>query len=160
MLNLGAIAPGSYFVSGAYGVSEGTAPFPLQALLKVELMSNVLEIHGKWHHTVRAEHAFKLQFLRDHTSQSQSDVVVEGTFIHPMKGRASLSRPSHEVLATDESRQQLLSVHFSPTDDRGDFEISGFVTIGDKHYSFHGRASQTEGRETLSNVVAIGGRAA
>ena len=162
MLNLGVIAPGTYFMDGAYGISEAGFALPLQAQFKVELMPNVLEIIGTWQqHSGRPTHGFELEFVRDHTSQSQSDVLVSGTFIHPMKGRASLRPPAYEILAANEERDQLLSLHFTSSHDGGPFELSGFVSLGRSHHSFEGRAVPTEGRATLSNVVTIlGGKVA
>lgn len=162
MVNLNVIAPGTYFMDGAYGISEATVPMPLQARLKVELMPNVLEIEGTWQqHSGRPTQAFKLQIVRDHTSQSQADVTVAGTFIHLMKGRAAIWQPTYEVLATDESREQILSVHFTPADERGSFEVHGFVSTGPTGYfSFRGRVVPTDSRSALSNVVSLSGRAA
>lgn len=149
-------------MDGAYGISEATVALPLQARLKVELMPNVLEIEGTWQqHSGRPTHAFKLQLVRDHTSQAQADVTVAGTFIHPMKGRAAIWRPTYEILAIDESKEQLLSVHFTPSEELGSFEIRGFVsTAPNTYYSFAGRVVPTDSRSALSNVVSLPGRAA
>lgn len=163
MLNLAIIAPGGYFLDGSYGISEAGFPLPLQARFNVELMPNVVEFLGAWQqHSGRPSHGFKLQFVRDHTSQSQADVVVSGAFIRSMKGRVSLARPAYEILASDETREHLLSVHFTPSEDRGSFEVSGFLSLGPAlYYAFEGRAIPTESRSALSNVVAIsGGKAA
>jgi len=163
VLDLGIVAPGHYFLDGAYGISEAGFPLPLQAHLKVELMPNVLEIVGTWQqHSGRPTHGFRLEVVRDHTSQSQADVAVTGTFIRTLKGRVSLKRPAFEILAADESRDQLLSAHFTASPEVGIFEVSGFVSVGpDKYYSFDGRAIPTAGKDSLSNVVSImGGKVA
>ena len=162
MLNIGVIAPGSYFVDGAYGISEATGPMPLQARFKVELMSNALEIIGSWQqHSGRPEHGFKLTLCRDHTSQSQTDVLVSGVGIGQLKGRATLKPSPCQVLAFDEPRDQVLSVHFTPAEDGGMFEVDGLVTVGGVFYAFSGRVIPTEGRASLSNVVPIlGGKVA
>ena len=161
MVNLGIIEPGGYFIDGSYGISEMGTPMPLQARLKIDLMPNVLEIDGTWQqHSGRPTHAFKLQIIRDHTSQSQADVTATGTFIGTLKGRASLSRPAYEILASDPAKEQLMSVHLMPSEKFGVFEISGFVSLGTHHYPFHGHVVPTEGRAALSNVVSLAGKVA
>jgi hypothetical protein len=163
VLDIGILAAGGYFMDGAYGISEASFPMPLQARIKVELMSNALDISGTWQqHSGRPTHAFNVQFLRDHASQSQADVLVSGTFIRNMKGRVSLLQPAYEILAADESREQLLSCHFSPSQDRGIFEVSGFIAMASSaYYSFQGQFVPTEGRAAISNVVrVIGGKVA
>ena len=163
VLDLSVIAPGSYFLDGAYGISEASFALPLQAQFEVELMPNVLEVVGTWQqHSGRPTHAFRLEIIRDHTSQSQADVAVSGTLIRALRGRASLKRPAFEMLAADESREQFLSAHFTASPDSGMFEVSGFICVGPStYYSFEGRAIPTEGRASLSNVVSImGGKVA
>lgn len=163
MLDIGIIAPGGYFMDGAYGISEAGFPMPLQAQIKVELMANAVDISGTWQqHSGRPTHAFNVQFIRDHTSQSQAEVLVSGTFIRNLKGRVSLLRPAYEILAADESREQLLSCHFTPSQDRGVFEVSGFVAIAPSaYYSFQGQFVPTEGKAAISNVVrVVGGKVA
>ena len=157
MIDLGFIAPGSYFLDGAYGISEAGFPLPLQAHLKVELMANVLEIVGTWQqHSGRPSHAFRLEIHRDLTSQSQADVVINGTFIRGLKGRVSLKRPAFEILAADEGREQLLSAHFTASPEVDHFDVSGFISMGPAaYYSFDGRAIPTEGKDAISNVVRI-----
>lgn len=161
MLNLGILESGTYFMDGSYGISEAGFPMPLQVRLKVELMPNVLEIDGTWQqHSGRPTHAFMLHLIRDHTSQSQADVAVTGTFIGSLKGRASLVGPAYEILVSDAAKDQLLSVHLTPSEKLGLFDVAGFVSLGAVHYPFHGRIVPTEGRGALSNVVSLGGRVA